>query len=425
MSKLGGGPGSCLFFVFKQKTAYEIKECDWSSDVCSSDLYLPAEPSVGTQTHPLLEGAKVAIVLSARDPEQLRQKARDLLDFVREEERVVAMSGKALDLGAMGYTLQVGREAMEERLGLVVKNVEELADKLEGYVKGEEQSEGSYEGQGKRNKEVLKLLSGEGALQDTVARWIEQGKLNKVVELWVKGMDVEWAKLYGETKPKRMSLPVYPFAKERYWQEGRGGEAEAASEKRGDGRLGALHPMLHRNTSDFDEQRYSTELNGEEFYLRDHRMRVDGESVQKVMPGVAYLEMARAAMEEVLPPVEGARVLEFRDVVWALPIIVTENKQWNIRLLANEGPEVEYEIYSRAGEEEVVHGLGRMMFTAPEESAAKVDVKKLRGEMTQGRIEAEGLYERLRGLGLEHGSGMKAVRWIERGQGQVLAERSE
>ena len=26
-------------FFFKQKTAYEIKECDWSSDVCSSDLY--------------------------------------------------------------------------------------------------------------------------------------------------------------------------------------------------------------------------------------------------------------------------------------------------------------------------------------------------------------------------------------------------
>src|SRR5210317_613344 len=25
------------FFFFKQKTAYEISECDWSSDVCSSD----------------------------------------------------------------------------------------------------------------------------------------------------------------------------------------------------------------------------------------------------------------------------------------------------------------------------------------------------------------------------------------------------
>ena len=29
-----------VFFFFKQKTAYEIKECDWSSDVCSSDLDL-------------------------------------------------------------------------------------------------------------------------------------------------------------------------------------------------------------------------------------------------------------------------------------------------------------------------------------------------------------------------------------------------
>src|ERR1051326_9384452 len=27
-----------IFFFFNQKTAYEIKECDWSSDVCSSDL---------------------------------------------------------------------------------------------------------------------------------------------------------------------------------------------------------------------------------------------------------------------------------------------------------------------------------------------------------------------------------------------------
>jgi len=27
-----------LFFFFKQKTAYEIWRCDWSSDVCSSDL---------------------------------------------------------------------------------------------------------------------------------------------------------------------------------------------------------------------------------------------------------------------------------------------------------------------------------------------------------------------------------------------------
>src|ERR1044072_379849 len=31
------------FCVFKQKTAYEIYQCDWSSDVCSSDL-ITAKP---------------------------------------------------------------------------------------------------------------------------------------------------------------------------------------------------------------------------------------------------------------------------------------------------------------------------------------------------------------------------------------------
>src|SRR3546814_3472218 len=28
----------CYFFFFKQKTAYEMRISDWSSDVCSSDL---------------------------------------------------------------------------------------------------------------------------------------------------------------------------------------------------------------------------------------------------------------------------------------------------------------------------------------------------------------------------------------------------
>src|SRR3546814_5710509 len=33
-----------LFFFFKQKTAYEMRISDWSSDVCSSDLTLLGKP---------------------------------------------------------------------------------------------------------------------------------------------------------------------------------------------------------------------------------------------------------------------------------------------------------------------------------------------------------------------------------------------
>src|SRR3546814_11306375 len=44
----------CLFFFFKQKTAYEMRISDWSSDVCSSDLQIScaatASPGYGANT---------------------------------------------------------------------------------------------------------------------------------------------------------------------------------------------------------------------------------------------------------------------------------------------------------------------------------------------------------------------------------------
>src|SRR3546814_5449571 len=46
---------SCGFFFFKQKTAYEMRISDWSSDVCSSDLTEGASPA-----------AKVARLMSSR-----------------------------------------------------------------------------------------------------------------------------------------------------------------------------------------------------------------------------------------------------------------------------------------------------------------------------------------------------------------------
>src|SRR3546814_8620915 len=37
------------FFFFKQKTAYEMRISDWSSDVCSSDLSFPSSRRFGRQ----------------------------------------------------------------------------------------------------------------------------------------------------------------------------------------------------------------------------------------------------------------------------------------------------------------------------------------------------------------------------------------
>src|SRR3546814_2572011 len=45
-----------LVFFFKQKTAYEMRISDWSSDVCSSDLALAPDHEKGWQGSSLADG---------------------------------------------------------------------------------------------------------------------------------------------------------------------------------------------------------------------------------------------------------------------------------------------------------------------------------------------------------------------------------
>src|SRR3546814_18432788 len=53
---------SCVIFFFKQKTAYEMRISDWSSDVCSSDLYQGITVNIGNgdrAKNPLGEDARL------------------------------------------------------------------------------------------------------------------------------------------------------------------------------------------------------------------------------------------------------------------------------------------------------------------------------------------------------------------------------
>src|SRR3546814_5143507 len=42
----------CFVFFFKQKTAYEMRISDWSSDVCSSDLFAPSRRAASFYRRP-------------------------------------------------------------------------------------------------------------------------------------------------------------------------------------------------------------------------------------------------------------------------------------------------------------------------------------------------------------------------------------
>src|SRR3546814_6408472 len=61
-----------FFFFFKQKTAYEMRISDWSSDVCSSDLVWPSAPHGQTPS-------QTAFVMPPATPRP-RNSARHRLD---------------------------------------------------------------------------------------------------------------------------------------------------------------------------------------------------------------------------------------------------------------------------------------------------------------------------------------------------------
>ncbi len=151
------------------------------------------------------------IVLSAKTPAQLRDQVAQLREAIRQG-RV-----NAANLANAAYTLQVGRAPMEERLATSVASIEELDAKLAAVLAGDTSVERLYRGQVKRNKDELALFAADDDMAATLEAWVQKGKHHKLLELWAKGLEFDWNRLYHAQRPQRMSLPTYPFAAEHYW----------------------------------------------------------------------------------------------------------------------------------------------------------------------------------------------------------------
>ncbi|RZL00112.1 MAG: type I polyketide synthase, partial [Rubrivivax sp.] len=154
------------------------------------------------------------VVLSARDGDRLKEQAAQLRQALDEG------SWGQEDLADIAYTLQVGREAMGVRLACVVATLDELRDTLERHSRGEQGIDNLYLGEVKRGNEALEAFTADEDLAKAIEAWVAKGKFHKLLGFWVKGLSFDWEQLHGahgEPKPRRISLPTYPFARERYW----------------------------------------------------------------------------------------------------------------------------------------------------------------------------------------------------------------
>src|SRR5947207_3449794 len=140
----------------------------------------------GSPSHPVL------IVLSARSEERLQEQVRQLLSWMQ-----TGMYAEGTELQDLAYTLQVGREAMEERLALQVGSLQELEEKLYRYLQEPQEAGDWYRGQVRQYKEAVALFSTDEELQEAIDKWLQRGKYETLLQWWVKGLKISWQQLYG------------------------------------------------------------------------------------------------------------------------------------------------------------------------------------------------------------------------------------
>ncbi|MFP2930753.1 beta-ketoacyl synthase N-terminal-like domain-containing protein [Pyxidicoccus sp. 3LG] len=164
------------------------------------------EPALATAT----PGGPQLVLLSARREERLQEAARNLLGFLRSER------GVKTPLADIVWTLMIGREAFEHRLAIVTSSHEDLAARLEEFVGGRK-AQGVTAGVARTHRDTDELPGEAEPDREYLRNLYDRGYLTRLAEFWSQGWVIDWEALLGARRGSTVSLPAYPFARERYW----------------------------------------------------------------------------------------------------------------------------------------------------------------------------------------------------------------
>jgi NAD(P)-dependent dehydrogenase (short-subunit alcohol dehydrogenase family) len=169
-----------------------------------------------------------------------------------------------------------------------------------------------------------------------------------------------------------------------------------------------------------------TKLQGKEFFLADHVVET-----HRLFPGVAYLEMARAAIAQASGAGIGAsQGIALHDVVWLRPLVVDEAREVAIELALEDSGEIAFAIASRNGAEQTqgspatesanaIHSQGRAVLT----EASAQPQRDIAALLASCPAEATGseCYAVFAEFGFAYGPSFQALKQVHIGDQRVVA----
>lgn len=282
------------------------------------------------------------MILSAKTEERLRQYCQIYSEFLEETSS---------SLNDIAYTLQVGREAMEERIAMVVSSKKEFAENLSRFSQGHEDIEQMYRGNVKDHIERENLVEGEEG-QAFIHLIVKNQNFDKLAQLWVSGEMIDWGLLYRKNTPYRVSLPTYPFASESYWVPKVEDDSEEAITVKGE--VAKLHDLLDVNESTLYEQRFKKVVKRNDPLVKDHLIHGN-----RVIPSVVFLEMARVAGQLAN---KNKQVTQFLKVDFSRPLVINKEQHdiW-VNLYTDE-QQVYFEITTMKNDQKIVCAQGELIY---------------------------------------------------------------
>ncbi|MFP5393941.1 MAG: SDR family NAD(P)-dependent oxidoreductase, partial [Gammaproteobacteria bacterium] len=159
-------------------------------------------------------------------------------------------------------------------------------------------------------------------------------------------------------------------------------------------------------------------FDGSEFFLRDHVI-----GARKLLPGVAYLEMARAAAQAAAgASANAATGLVLRNIIWGRPLTVdTAPVEALVRLEAREQGRMAYRIVGSDEHAELVYSSGWIEPDA-HAPAAQVSLELLRQRCARRAFSAPEVYAAFASLGIDYGPAHRAVTALHLGSDELLAQ---